>query len=194
MVNLGKIESQGASMKKSILITIVIFIILAGCSSGKKAESISKEDLGIIQMDSGKRIVYGMSREESEKILGTGEKSDMGKYKYESGVSVFYRNDSVAAIFLDEESKEKYTTTHDVEIGMLKQEVVKAYGEKYVPSPSEMNLDYVYDTNTNTFLNGYNTIKAKDAESFYTISSTFDENGKLQRILLLDCLFAIFME
>ncbi|WP_237391736.1 hypothetical protein [Paenibacillus dendrobii] len=167
---------------------------MAGCSSGKKTENISKEDLGIIQMDSGKKIVYGMSREEAEKILGTGEKSDMGKFKYESGVSIFYRNNSVAAMILDEESEGKYKTTHDVGIGMLKQQVIKAYGENYVPSPSEMNLDYVYDTNMNTFINGYNTIAAKDADRFYAISSTFDENGNLQRILLFDCLFAIFME
>ncbi|MEC0369287.1 hypothetical protein [Paenibacillus chibensis] len=180
-------------MNKWMLLTLVFLFILGGCG-GKKAEGISKEDLGIIKMNGGKKVYYGMSREDAEKVLGSGENSDMGMFKYDGGVSVFYRNGNVAAVVLDAESKGKYKTTHDVQIGMPKQTVVKAYGDKYMSSPSESNLDYVYDTNTNKFMDGYSRIIAKDADKFYTISSMFDENGNLQRMLLLDCSFAIFLQ
>ncbi|MED5019903.1 hypothetical protein P9847_21730 [Paenibacillus chibensis] len=180
-------------MNKWMLLTLVFLFILGGCG-GKKADGISKEDLGIIKMTNGKKVYYGMSRETAEKVLGSGENSDMRMFKYDGGVSVFYRNGNVAAVVLDAESKGKYKTTHDVQIGMPKQTVVKAYGDKYMSSPSESNLDYVYDTNTNKFMDGYSRIIAKDADKFYTISSMFDENGNLQRMLLLDCSFAIFLQ
>lgn len=180
-------------MNKWMLLTLVFLFILGGCGS-KKAEGISKEDLGIIKMNNGKKVYYGMSRENAEKVLGSGENSDMGMFKYDGGVSIFYRNSNVAAVVLDAESKGKYKTTHDVQIGMSKQTVVKAYGDKYMQSPSESSLDYVYDTNTNKFMDGYSRIAAKDADKFYTISSMFDEKGDLQRMLLVDCSFAIFLQ
>lgn len=92
-----------------------------------------------------------MARSVVEKILGNGQKGEFKSIEYDFAVSIFYRNDIVASVTLEQGSQSKYKTSRGAEIGMTKADIKNLYGEKYVVENGERNLDYFYDTVTGKF-------------------------------------------
>ncbi|WP_223066420.1 hypothetical protein [Paenibacillus caui] len=183
-------------MKKYMLyLTFIVTIILSACSNiDFKPDTFSQDDMGIVQIDSGNKVIYGMSRTEAEDILGTGDKSALGMIDYKSGVSVFYRDDSVAGIALREHSNGHYKTTRGAEIKMLKGKIKKMYGEKHAIDQTPLNLDYAYDSKEGKFLNKISPKSEDDAKSTYVISAIFNSDGYAERIMILDSEFAIYLK
>ncbi|MBB3132151.1 hypothetical protein FHS19_006878 [Paenibacillus rhizosphaerae] len=183
-------------MKRGFVLLIITIFILSGCSGGKQTEKITKDDMGIEKIDSGKKVTYGMSRVDAEAVLGTGEKSgSRGLFEYGSGVFVAYRDDAVVAIMLSDESKGVFKTTRGAEVGMLKAKLEEIYGHSYLPNESESNLDYVYDSKAGKYLDKNSPrLSDEEATNTYVISAMFNENGYADRIYLLDNKYSIYGE
>ncbi len=180
---------------------LVLLIIVIGCSTGGhfKADTFSKDDMCIVQSDGGKdKICYGMARSDVEKILGTGQQGGLKNIEYDQGVSIFYRNDLVAGVSLEQGSQSKYKTSRGAEIGMTKADIKKLYGEKYAVEHGERNLDYLYDSVTERFIDNVSLGKNENMEdkvNTYSFSVMFDSSGVLaDRIMLLDLKMAVYFE
>ncbi|MNW47390.1 hypothetical protein [Fontibacillus panacisegetis] len=178
---------------KSFVLLLSIIFILVGCNS---KSGLSKSDIGIKKADDNKtKVVYGMSRVDAEKILGIGEKSSFG-YDYEHGVKVLYRDDKVAGVILDEETKGIYDAIGGTKIGMLKSEVTEIYGEGYLSEEAgNTNLRYYYDTVKKSFLKEEELAKdnEEDYEKVLALFIEFDDNGYVDRISLTDHRMAMFL-
>ncbi|MGZ7440546.1 hypothetical protein [Paenibacillus sp. TH7-28] len=59
-----------------------------------------------------------MSREDAEKILGTGKRQMKFLYTYQDGVTMYYRNDLVAGVGIAKEAKARYETAGGARIGL----------------------------------------------------------------------------
>ncbi|GEM_PF-4621487 len=109
-------------MKLYAMFIVLVFsaIVLTGCNS---SEGIAHKDIGIVKAgNKGDAVQYGMSRSDTEKVLGNGELVGKTLTKYDNGVSVVFRDDKVVAIGLETGSEEIYTTTSGAKIGMLEDE------------------------------------------------------------------------
>ena len=176
-------------MKSLVLVLFLTSLVLSGCSSSSEKDSISKSDLCIIHIDSGKEVCYGMNRSEAEKVLGNGKQSVPG-YEYDFGVKILYRKDTIAGIQLIDDSKGVFKTAGGAEVGMSKSEIKKLYGDKYALELAEHNLDYYYDSSNKTFL-GKVSIDQKrtpeESKSIYLISIVTDFNeGNTSGIFISD--------
>lgn len=175
------------------LLFVILLIVLAGCSQGQEA-GLTKKDLSIEKNEDGKSIVeYGMGRSDVEKVIGTGEKSVIG-FSYESGVTIMYREDKVVGIALDKEAADTYKTPK-IKIGMLKEDIKKAYGEENMLNEAEKSIDFAFDTKEGTFLTQESKTKEniEDMQDVYLVSVAFDDNGYADIIMLLDQRMAMYM-
>lgn len=186
---------------KTMIAVLFFLLIVIGCSAGHdfKADTFSKEDMCMLKSDSDKdKICYGMARSDVEKILGAGQPGGFTNlFEYDAGVSIFYRNDVVAGLSLEEGSKGKYRTSRGAEIGMTKADIKKLYGEKYALELAEQNLDYFYDSGDRKFLDeiSIGTIQTpEEMISTYIFSAMFDETISANRIMLLDKRMAMHFE
>jgi len=85
-------------MRRGILV-LLFLVVLAACGSAKS--SVSAEDLSIVKLDKEKEIVsYGMSREEVDKVLGSGEDDKLMPpfINYDSGVSAIFRSGKIVLL------------------------------------------------------------------------------------------------
>jgi hypothetical protein len=172
-----------------------------GCNTAGqfKADTFSIDDMCIVQSDRGKdKICYGMALPDVERILGIGQQGGLKNIEYDSGVSIFYRNDVVAGVSLDQGSQSKYKTSRGTEIGMTKADIKKLYGEKYVVEHGERNLDFFYDSITDSFTDNVslgNNQTQEETVSTYIFSVIFDSTGiYADRIILLDKRMAVYFE
>ncbi|MGG4108614.1 hypothetical protein AAXB25_32460 [Paenibacillus lautus] len=171
-------------MVRYFCLLIVLILVLGGCSgSGEPTEKFTKEDMGIVRIDNGQKVHYGMNRADAEKVLGTGQEHARGVFDYDFGIAVFYRDDAVVAIRMEEESKGHYQTTRGAEIGMQIGEIKKRYGE-YDPSPSDDIMEYFYDNKKGKFLEK-SPPKTESADIFI-FSSMYNSDGHADTLLFLD--------
>jgi outer membrane protein assembly factor BamE (lipoprotein component of BamABCDE complex) len=182
---------------KKIIAVLILLLIVIGCSAGGhfKADTFSKDDMCIVQSDGGKdKICYGMARSDVEKILGTGQQGSFKSIEYDPGVSIFYRNDVVAGVTLEQGSQSKYKTSRGAEIGMTKADIMKLYGEKYAVEHGERNLDYIYNSATDKFLDSV-SLNKEESVNAYIFSVILDSTAvSADRITLLDMRMAVFFE
>ncbi|WP_339273330.1 hypothetical protein MKY48_16350 [Paenibacillus sp. FSL W8-0187] len=157
-----------------ILFTI---LILCGCSSGQDLVKIAKEDLGIVSIADGRKVYYGMKRADVESVLGQGKEAERGVIKYDSGVELFYRDDEVAAIIMEEEAKGIYKTAQNAEIGMSKDEIEQIYGTIHMPSKKELPLTYVYNMKKGVFLEEISHSTEEEAKNLLLIIASVDKNS-----------------
>jgi hypothetical protein len=153
----------------------------------------------IVQLDEGKgEICYGMARSNVESLLGTGEKGAFKSTVYAAGVSIMYRNDTVAGISLEQNSKGRYKTARGAVIGMSKAEIKKLYGEEYAVEHGERNLDYFYDSASKRFVTDLSSSKNQTQEemvSTYILSVIMDSTAvSAERIMLLDTRMAVYFQ
>jgi len=107
--------------------------------------------------------------------------------QYDFGVTVAYREGTVAGIFLEEESKSVYKTTRGISIGASKDEIKRAYGKKYALEAAENNLDYIYNSKSNEFLGmvSAQSLDSKDVMAETFMLSVMLKDGVVDRIMLL---------
>lgn len=174
--------------RRGIIVFTLFLVMLAGCNQEKKFEpdTFSKADLAIIKEDDQKfKVSYGMSRSDVEKLLGAPKKDSINSRisNYDFGVQVMYRNDMVAGIMLDTDSKEIYKTARGVSVGMTKEQIKEVYGSKY--ARDEHNLDYIYDSKNKRFTEELPEKEKEELEQIYWLS-TMIVDGESKAIMLLD--------
>ncbi|CAM3301752.1 MULTISPECIES: hypothetical protein [Paenibacillus] len=180
---------------RGVLLFVVLLIMLAGCNEKGQGTGLTKKDLSIERVGQEKsKVEYGMNRSDVEKVLGTGEKSTLNFFSYESGVRIMYREDKVAGISLEKEAADAYQSPK-IKIGMLKEDIKKAYGEENVLLEADKSIDFAYDTKEGSFLTQDSKTKEniEDMEDVYLVSVVFDDNGYAERIMLLDQRMAMYM-
>ncbi|WP_150271643.1 hypothetical protein [Paenibacillus tepidiphilus] len=173
-------------MRKCTLTLLFLVILLTACGSSEGG--FTTKDLAIKKVSDDKAVVrYGMSRVDAENVLGEEEGTESGySISYSSGVSVMYREDKVAGIYLTEESEDTYETVDGLSIGMIKDEVKKIYGDNYLYDHGN-NLDYAYDSDRGQFLKETEWAKKfEDDTRIYLISVIFDGKGYARTIMLTD--------
>lgn len=169
---------------------IVLILVLGGCSgSDEPKEKFTKEDMGIVRIDNGQKVYYGMNRADAEKVLGTGQEHARGVFDYDFGIAVFYRDDAVVAIRVEEESKGHYQTTRGAEIGMEIGEIKERYGELYAPSRPDDILYYFYNYKKGKFLEENSPETEKEARNIFIFSSMFHD-GYADTLLFMDSYYA----
>lgn len=176
-------------MKLRNLIIFALFLILMGCSGEEfKPDTFSQDDMCIVKTENKAKVCYGMSRSEAERLLGTGEKGVGDSIKYDFGIRVFYRNDAVAGVILDQDSKGVFKTARGVEIGMPKDDIKKLHGATY-SLEDEKYMNYIYDIKRNEFLDTTLLEKKQspeDMESTYILSAGSDSEGFTDIISVFD--------
>ena len=187
----------------TLLILIPVLLVLAVCSSGNaqvykmEPDTFSEQDMAIYKVDNSKeRVSYGMSRKNAEKVLGTGNEGISNWYTYDSGVSVLYRHDKAVVITLERVSQGAYKTARGAEVGTNKERIKELYGEKYaIENASETMkslkyLEYYYDTETKELVKEYpsdfKSLSKKELRAKHLLSTTYDEDGKIVLIILMD--------
>ncbi|MHA6530436.1 hypothetical protein [Paenibacillus sp. BAC0078] len=170
-------------MRRSV-IALLFLVLLTACGSSKKG--LTADDLAIVKVDNEKEIVsYGMSRANVEKVLGESEESKLKRMMfYKNGVAVMYRDNSVVAILLSEESRGIFKTLQGAEINMNKDDLKKIYGNDNAIEKKE-NLDYIYDSESKKYLSEM-TVKSEDRTKIYHVSIRFNDAGEAERISVLD--------
>ncbi|OKP92069.1 hypothetical protein A3844_02865 [Paenibacillus helianthi] len=166
------------------VLALLFLILLTACGASKSG--ISTDDLGIVKVDNDKEIVrYGMSRANVEKVLGESEESKLKNMVfYENGVAVIYRDNSVVAILIGEESKGIYKTTQGAEINMNKEDIKNIYGNDNAIEKTK-NLDYIYDSVEKKYLTDM-PVEPEDRTKIYHVSVMFNDNGEVEKISVLD--------
>ncbi|MNI89147.1 hypothetical protein D3C73_1465150 [compost metagenome] len=102
---------------------------------------------------------------------------------YESGASIWYRDDKVVGFMLDDESD--FTTPNGVEVGMKKSKVEKLYGKQFLQTESDRSLDYVYDKSKSEWVTDPSEVKKAEMDNYLHVNVSFDED-QVNRILLGD--------
>ncbi|WP_019638365.1 hypothetical protein [Paenibacillus fonticola] len=173
--------------KFPLLLAALFIFLLGGCTGKSENDSVTLKDMTITKEgDKKTKVHYGMDRSDAEKILGSGEEIMKFMIKYDPGVTIMYRNDKVAGIVLDVNSSDIFRA-HRLQIGMHRDKVKEIYGEVYIIDTAEY-IDYAYDTNSKKFIDSEPDVKLtqEEMEDVYVISVIFDEEGLVNRILLLD--------
>ncbi|OIB04028.1 hypothetical protein AK95_10470 [Paenibacillus sp. LC231] len=177
-------------MIRYFCLLILLILVFGGCSgSDEPKEKFTAEDMGIVRLDNGQKVYYGMNRAEAEEVLGKGQEHARGVFDYDSGIAVFYRDDAVVAIRMEEESKGHYQTTRGAEIGMQIDEIKQRYGEQYEPSQSDDILDYFYDYKKGKFLEKNSPETEEEARNIFIFSSMFHD-GYADTLLFMDSYYA----
>ncbi len=181
-----------------------LILIITSCSKNKdlqkfdfEPEKFKLEDLSIYDTDTDKLISIGMDKSEVEGILGeSGSESEQQKrYKYNNynGLSVFYRDNKVAAVALlgdqDNSSKARYKTIRNINLDFLRKDVEEAYGEQPTANISYMlikkgdTLEYIKDSNSEALKN-----INFDMKKVYYISFLFKSKSdeKISNIIIGD--------
>lgn len=177
-------------LKYQFLIMVVL-IILGGCSQANKFEpdSFSKDDLAIIKEDDPKfKLSYGMSKTDVEKLLGKAKEDDSTNFRifsYDFGVTIMYREDMVAAIMLSDDSKEIYQTARGASVGMTKEQIKEVYGSKYAVGDHDYNINYIYDSKNDRFIESSGSKEPEDLEQIYSMSAKVVD-GEVDSIFLMD--------
>lgn len=162
---------------KRVLVLVCLLsliLIITSCSKNKalqkfdfEPEKFTLEDLSIYDADTDKLISIGMDKNEVEGILGkSGSETEQQKiYKYNNynGLSVFYRDNKVAAVALlgdeDNSSKARYKTIRNINLDFLRKDVEEAYGEQPTANVSYMlikkgdTLEYIKDSHSEALKN-----------------------------------------
>jgi predicted small secreted protein len=180
------------------IVLVLSAIALTGCNS---SEGITQKDIGIVKADNkGVAVQYGMSRSDTEKVLGNGELVGKTLTKYDNGVSVVFRDDKVVAIGLETGSEEIYTTTSGAKIGMLEDEIKKIYGETVsLSSSQDPMISYCYNSETGEFLttedlNGISKrMQPPETDKLYIFSFIFDERGHAIGIQVSDGTYGFYI-
>ncbi|KLU55175.1 hypothetical protein EL84_24215 [Paenibacillus sp. VT-400] len=176
-------------MKKSMYILVVIMVlIMSACGGGSfKPDEFSKDDMAIIKIETDEKVKCGMSRLEAEKILGKGEGTTgiVSTLEYASGILIEYREDVVASIKLNGESKGNYKTARGAEVGILKGEVLEKYGHKFVITENSSAIEMKYILNNGEELSESEIEDKKyGLEKSYNASFYFDTSGYADSIIL----------
>ena len=67
-------------MIRYFCLLILLILVLGGCSGADEPkEKFTAEDMGIVRLDNGQKVYYGMNRAEAEEVLGKA-KSMPGAY------------------------------------------------------------------------------------------------------------------
>lgn len=180
---------------KKILVMLLLVLLIAGCSSGgSEITDIKASDLCVTHINFDSKICYGDDKKKVEAITGEG-KEEMKITFYDNDISIFYRNDTVAAISLGEESLDVYKTDY-AKIGDSKKSILDNLGSKNANNNAPSNLDYIYDSQTKEFT--LDTPKPKETaeemEQVYQLSFRFNADGNTENIMLLDQRMAIFTQ
>lgn len=167
----------------------MFFIFLVGCSSEFKPDTFSEKDFGIHKVnDENAKVHYGMTRFESEKVLGTGEETYLDSVIYENGVVVSYSNEKVVGLSLNDESRGFYRTSRGVEVGISKEKLLELFGEKYAIETPEGTLDYMYNIEDERLLSAdfLKSVDKKYEENTYLFTIFFDTDETIDSLYLID--------
>lgn len=179
-------------MKKSFGWILLLILTLSGCSGGSEKEDdkqFAKEDMGIVKTASGEKVYFGMKRADAEKVLGKGKDAGKGRWEYDPGILVFYRNDSVAMITMEKETLSQYKTTRGAEIGMRLEQIRSLYGENDIPDPTGANLNYIYDFKKGEFLDEYPSVTDEKTKDIVVFSTMFNSSGQADALIMIDVYF-----
>lgn len=194
-------------MKRYLLMACsIIFVILFACSNGSNGKEeasvpdvynpneFSSKDMAIIEIKTGKKVNYGMSRSDAEKVIGKGEISGTMKYmiEYDNGLVVAYRDDTLVYISLKESSKGIYKTARGAEVGMLKSDIVSLYGGEHQITQTPNNLDYYFDNNSKKFMDVPPTWNQENAINTYIVSTELDDSEYATKVMITDGQFAAY--
>jgi len=140
-------------------------------------------------------VCYGMTRADAEKIVGEAEEDNGVSTNYDSGVKLFFRDQTVVGIGLIDGSQGIYQTARGAEVGVTFDKIKQLYGEKYALQISERNLDYAYDTDAKKFLSEVESGRKNQIESepIHLFSMMLGEDDKVSILLLMDRKMAVFM-
>ncbi|WP_405115745.1 hypothetical protein MHH28_13600 [Paenibacillus sp. FSL K6-1217] len=177
---------------RKVTFTLLFVIFLTACGSSKSG--ITPDDISIVKVDDEKAIVtYGMSRTGAEKVVGEPEDEGIGsRIRYNNGISITYRDNSVVFISLNEESKGKFKTVDGAEINMNKNDFKKIYGEdKAVEAPDTLN--YVYDSEKKEYVNELKPDQENAKYKKYLVSVKFNDKGEADLILVSDINAALYL-
>lgn len=177
-------------MRRGIVLLFVL-IMLTAC--GASGSGLSTDDLAIIKVNDKKQVVrYGMSRAAAEKVLGKSVNDSSSFLRYENGVDILYRDDSVVLIRLDEESSGIYKTLQGAEVNMNKNDMKGIYGKDTAIETAEYNLDYIYDSIHQKYLTTME-LNPEKRDKFYHISIVLNDRAEAGSILLMDNKAAVLM-
>ena len=182
---------------KKFLLMLVAVVTISACSSGGgefAPDTFSAADMCIVKIENeDEKICYGMDRLEVEEIAGPGESTIIGSIQYESGLDINYRDDRVALMRMSADSKGVYKTARGSEVWDSKSEIIELYGKKHPWDESEKNLEYVYDTQKNKFLDRVSGEMSMD-EQTHQFSATFNDQGEAETLMLLDRKMAVLFK
>ncbi|GIQ69807.1 hypothetical protein DUZ99_18030 [Xylanibacillus composti] len=168
--------------------------LLTACGGGEfEPDAYSVDDMCVVQVDTEERVCYEMTRSEIEAVLGAGTEGSFGWIEYEGGVTVAYRDEQAAGLFLDRTSAGKYRTARGAESGMSKDEIKQLYGTKAAVELGGNNLDYFYDSKEGRALEELPRKSQEEMMDVHVISFLQFEHGA-DRIMLLDARMAMYFE
>ncbi|WP_339198473.1 hypothetical protein MKY95_09965 [Paenibacillus sp. FSL P4-0176] len=174
-------------MRKLLYLSIAVLVLLLS-ACGVKSNSISKVDIGVINVHTKEKVSYGMTRSEVEKVLGKGEKiGDDTMFSYEDGLSIIYKNDQLIGIMLSNSSEGIFETVRGIKVGMLASEVLNLYGSENNISAESKILQFIYEANSGKFLKAYpKTSEEIKAAQIYMYDSFIDDNQYIFSVSLVD--------
>ena len=191
-------------LKRSILwFTSGLLLFTAACSNGGTdsidPDTFSSDDMCIVKVDNtSEKVCYGMNRSEVEALLGETEGSERQWLDYDAGVSIIYREDSIAAIRLNEPSVGTFQTGRGAAPGMEKEDIKAMYGQQHAIEELPGMLDYFYDMTDEMPLAKEDIETQRTADEMdatFLVSFAVDqEYEQVTTIMLLDRKMAIFFQ
>lgn len=171
-------------MKKLLVLSSIVLVVLLSACGGKSI-TFDKRAIEIINIHTNEKISHGMSRVETEKILGKGENISDEAFDYEKGVSITYSSNKVRAIGLKSESEGEFETAQGIKVGMLSSEVLKLYGEENNLNDSSSWIEIVYDADKHDYLKSYpNSENTTKDSQLYTLRAYVDDSGYVENFNL----------
>jgi hypothetical protein len=167
-------------VRRLLAISIIGIVALqSGCSASEtvfEPDVFFDEDMCVRRTETGRQVCYGQSRLEAEAVAGDGRETMPGTYEYEGGLSLFYRDDKVAAIRLTGDSQD-YESIRGLQLGASKEEILELYGSTHLIDSSTRFVDYYYDSQKQEFVGIEATAtNSEEAIEIYVISIGLEDD------------------
>ena len=183
-----------------VTLLMVCLLLMAGCQANFEKDKLSADDVALVDA-SGKTVLkYGMSRENVEKTLGTGEEDeDMKWVMYADDlISVWYRDGKVVGYVCNNSA---YSSPRGIKIGTAANEVRTAYG---INSLHEVSSDiseagktsyfYCYDTKYKASCNTTMPVKHDNLKKRFSVAILINDEYKVENFSAVDALMGFYLE
>jgi len=164
------------------------------------ANQFKEDDLSLFDKKTGKRISYGITKEELDDLLGTPTKEDstlfkypLSSYTYPDGLEIVYRLDRAINLRITPSNTDRYVTMRNIGLANNPKDPLVAYGG--LPTIQGTNADSYLFRHSNGLFNklAENTTTIENSLSTYLIDFS-KENDKLVLITLTDMQFAMYLK